>query len=249
MITRAATGSSAYGTKGNMVPTGATEIANYVTVVTDMVTRAKNTHGRTGLKWELWNEIQGTSYFKDTYANLVPYAKAVYQAIKAVDPTAIVLSPSVNNEPNAYLLHNFLSTTDGATGYGYNWVDGLAVHQYSNISSPWQLAYSNYVYKTILTRNGVPNLPVYLTETGALALDSVDNNTANICRRMLVAAAVGYKLFVAYAYDYSINPLSPIATKWNEVVSKVSGKTITKCVKNADGSVTVTFAVTTTYTV
>jgi hypothetical protein len=249
MITRSATGSSAYGTKGNMVPTGATELNNYIPVITAMVQRAITTHGRTGLKWELWNEIQGTAYFKDAYANLVPYAKAVYQAIKAVDPTAIILSPSVNNEPNAYLLHNFLSTTDGATGYGYNWIDGLAVHQYSNLSSPWMTAYSAEVYKSVLSRNGIPSTPIYMTETGALYMDSIDNNTKNICRRMLVAASIGYKMFVAYSYDYGFNPLSVIAPTWNEVIAKVSGKTITKCVKNADGSVTVTFADASTYTV
>jgi len=250
MIARSANGGAAFGgTKSNMVPTGATELGYYVAVVTAMADRAKTLFGKTGIKWELWNEIQNSGSFKDTYTNLPPYAKAVYQAIKAVDSTAIVLSPSCGNEGAAYLLYNFLTTSDGSTGKGGDWIDAICYHMYSDYDSPWSAYYCDETYKLQHVRAGYPALQRYVTESGILSLKTSEFNSNAIARRLLVLISCGVKCFIAYAKDYAINPLVGTKDKWNQTVSAISGKTITKCVKNANGSVTVTFADASTYTV
>ncbi len=237
MITRSAIGGAHEGGKANMCPTGATEIANYVLAVTDIVNRAKNTFGATGVVWELWNEIEGTGFYADVQSALGPYAKAVYQAIKAVDSTAIVLSANVSgSSSNALaLVSGFLQASDGATGKGGDWCDAFSCHFYE-ASQPWY--FSNYIdkYRAQLAIGGYPSLPLWMTETGMLSPE--ENEAKTMQQRMVIAAAKGLQSFVGYATDYIQNPLQDIASAWNATVAAISGKTITGCTKNADGTVT-----------
>lgn len=239
MISRAAIGGAVYGGKANMCPTGATELTtNYIPVITAMVQRAKNTYGKTGLKWELWNEIEGPGMYGDAQSALGPYAKAVSQAIKAVDPTAIVLTPSARDDDTAFLVGNFLSVSDGSTGKGGDWVDAIAFHFYGYDESAWTYAYTVGVYRLLASNAGYGSLPLYVTESGMLAPTA--NEGVKLQRRMLTFAALGCKAFVGYASDYGTNPMLPFASNWNATAAVVAGATITRCQKNADGSVTAT---------
>lgn len=236
MISRAAIGGANAGGKANMCPTGATELNNFVPVVTAMVQRAKDTYGKTGLKWELWNEIEGPGMYGDLQASLGPYAKAVSQAIKAVDPTAIVLTPSARDEDTAVLVGNFLAVSDGSTGKGGDWVDGIAFHYYGYDESAWTYAYTVGVYRQLALNAGYGSLPVYVTESGML--QPTANEGVKLQRRMLTFAALGCKSFVGYASDFTVNPMLPYASSWNATAAVVAGATITRCQKNANGSVT-----------
>lgn len=237
MITRSAIGGANLGGKANMCPTGATELtANYIPVITAIVNRAKNTFGVTGIKWELWNEIEGPGMLAAAeLPALAAMAKATYQAIKAVDSTAIVLTPSARDEDTANLVGNFLALSDGATGKGGDWVDGTAFHFYG-LNQPWTYKYTCDVYRQYAINAGYPGLPLYITESGMLSVTA--NSGVILQRRMVVFAACGVKSFIGYATDSNENPLGAYSAEWNATVAAISGKTITGCTKNADGTVT-----------
>lgn len=244
MITRAATGGATFGGKSNMCPTGATELnTNYVPAITAIVDRAKTTWGETGIHWELWNEIEGTGNYNDSFASLGPYAKAVSQAIKAVDATAVVLTPSARDSDTAYLVQDFLETSDGAGGFGGDWVDGIAMHVY--MAQDPTMTNGGYAYKVIVDTYrqgaidaGYPSLPIYCTESGSLV--PLSNLGTYLQRRIFVFAGMGVKSFIGYASDFPSVPLAKYADAWNEAVSIVSGKTISSVVKLSDGRIKAT---------
>lgn len=242
MITRAAIGGANFGGKANMCPTGATELTtNYLPAITAIVDRAKNTHGATGVHWELWNEIEGPGFYADAHSALGPYAKAVSQAIKAVDATAVVLTPSARDADTAYFVGNFLAVSDGAAGKGGDWVDGMATHVYMaqdpySGNGAWSFKIIVDTYRQQAINAGYPSLPLYITESGSLI--PLNQLGPFIQRRMLVFAGLGVKAFVAYAADFTGAPLAQYVGRWNETLTAIAGKTITSLVKNEDTSVT-----------
>lgn len=241
MITRAAIGGAGLGGKANMCPTGATELNSYVTAITDIVTRATVTHNSSGVAWELWNEIEGSGNYADSLPALGPYARAVSQAIKAVDPTAIILTPSARDEDTAYLVKNFLAASDGAGGNGGDWVDGIAMHVYMaqdpvTGNTPWAYKIIVDTYRRGAIDSGYPSLPIYCTESGSLL--ELDDLAEYLQRRLLVFAGLGVQAFIGYASDFPDAPLAPYVSEWNATVAAISGKTISSMVKNMDESVT-----------
>ena len=237
IITRAALGGANNGGKANMCPTGATELTtNYLPVVQAIVTRARDTFGATGIIWELWNEIEGPGMLAAAELGaLAPMAKVIGPAIKAIDATAVVLTPSARDDDTAYLVGNFLSASDGASGHGGDYVDGIAFHFYG-LNQPWTWKYTCDVYRQKAIDAGYPGLPLYVTESGMLV--PTENSGVILQRRMVVFAACGVKSFVGYATDSNENPLGAYASEWNAAVAAIAGKTITRCTKNADGTVT-----------
>lgn len=220
-----------------MCPTGATELTtNYIPAITAIVDRAKNTHGFTGIKWELWNEIEGPGNLAMAELGaLAAMAKAVTAAIKAVDATAVVLTPSARDDDTAYLVGNFLALSDGAGGHGGDWVDGIAFHFYG-LDQPWTYKYTCDVYREKAFNAGYAGLPLYVTESGMLR--ETEDSGVILQRRMLVYAAMGCQSFIGYATDSTENPLGAYAAEWNAAAAAIVGKTITSCMKNANGSVT-----------
>jgi len=242
MITRSANGGANLGGKANMCPTGATELTtNYIPAITAMVDRAKNTHGVTGIYWELWNEIEGRGNYNDTQSSLGPYAKAVNQAIKAVDSTAIVLTPSARDADTASYVNAFLAFSDGAGGFGGDWVDGIATHCYmaqdpTTGNTAWNFKIIVDTYRLGAIAAGYGSLPLYITESGSLV--PLDDLGTYLQRRMLVYAGLGCQCFIGYASDFTDVPLADYASQWNETLAAIAGKAITRLTKNADGSVT-----------
>jgi hypothetical protein len=218
LVLRAANGSSYKGIKGNMVPDN---LAGWVTAITAVVSRAKNMHGRTGLLWQLWNEIDQLPSFNDTISLLGPYAKATSQTIKAVDPTAKVLSPSIAG-PSATTfpyITGFAAASDGSGGTAMQWVDGMSLHYYNQAVSQLSQFESplNYVCGFKSFQGALANvgcyLPIYITETGVIAADT--NGWRAYQRRMLSYAALGAKSCLMYSYDTSLYPMSAYVTQFN----------------------------------
>jgi hypothetical protein len=227
MISRAALGGSTYGVKGNMCPTAAdtaTGFANglaaYVNFVTQAATRAKNTWSVTGIKWELWNEIDQPGFYSDAIASLGPYAKACYQAIKAVDSTAIVIAPSVGRV-SLSVLGSFLSASDGAAGSAKLWIDGMAYHSYkSNGYSPTVLVDDVATCKMLQAVAGI-SVPLWMTEGGYNISDPTQ--AVDWQRQLVTLAALGVQCCLAYSYDNVTLAISGISAKWNTVANLLTG--------------------------
>lgn len=104
-----------------------TTVQDFADMCAAFVNRAKDTHGRTGIYWDLWNEIDYSGSYTGTAAALGPLAKAGYAAIKAADPTAQVLSPSIvfTTASRVTTLTTALAVSDGAAGTLKDWLDGI----------------------------------------------------------------------------------------------------------------------------
>lgn len=233
MIARSAIGGATYGGKSNMVPTGATELAAYTGAVTAMVTRARDLHGQTGLMWELWNEFNDSALMGESQAAFAAHAKATYQAIKAVDPTAIVLSPSINQPSWWATLQSFFQASDGAGGHGSDWCDGASFHFYDIYSTDAAIDYWTAIQQMVRAMGDTPK-PLYCTESGFW---SPQFESIHIRRRILAFAALGVRHWVGYAQDATWGPMSVFSDEYNEMAALLPGATITEYAAWPDGSV------------
>jgi hypothetical protein len=233
LVSRAATGSSYKGTKGNMCPD---DLSGWAAAVTAVVNRAKQKFGRIGIIWQMWNEIDQIASYNDSISLLGPYTKATVQAIKSVDPLAICIGPTLAGASSVALPFyiSYLRASDGSGGYPAQWLDGVACHYYNQ--SPLQISQNenpiNYanMYKSfqgVMANEGC-NLPIYISETGVIAADI--NGGRAYARRLLTFAALGAKCCLAYQYDSSSYPISIYTTQFNAAANLLTeGAIISEC--------------------
>lgn len=216
------------------------DLATWASVVATIVQRAK-TAGRVGLVWELWNEID-TGNYTDPIALLGPYTKATAQAILAVDPSAIIATPSISNVQSlaaVKAMQDFLSTPDGGGGTAANWIGTIAYHSYQYPPVDSTETYSGWCRLSAILQNaGIAHLPVYLTEFGFCVQNGGSVGLVNdlqvitdMQRMCLIHAAMGMRQIVYYDFDSSIfgltNAPGGIAA-WNALVAMLRGATITE---------------------
>lgn len=209
-------GSSVVNSKANMCPDNLTGWANAVTAI---VARAKNTWGRTGLTWELWNEVDLTSYYNDPIALLGPYSKITTQAIKAVDPTAKV-SISISGVDNIPFLQTLLNLSDGSGGIVKNLLDNISYHSYLGLNaSPFSVLGDWNRFKQMQIAMGT-NYPVFIGEQGFVAVDP--QQAIDHIRGLLMHIALGATSVVAYSFDDpSTFAMSNITAKWNTAAALI----------------------------
>lgn len=105
--------------------------------------------------WETWNEAV---YCKGASAEQVlDYARAAYEIIKAAVPGAIVLTPSFNELQTAYgaaFADDYLAAMAAGGGYG---ADAIAFHSYGDPIADFN------VLRYLMLKRSI-DLPIYLTE-------------------------------------------------------------------------------------
>lgn len=233
LVTRAAVGGSYRGTKGNMCPD---DLSAWAVAVQAVVSRAKNTFGRTGLKWELWNEIDQDACYKDAIALLGPYTKATAQAIREIDPTAVILGPSIAGADTVKLAvaSSYIVADDGAGETSAAWLDGISLHYYNQLIAQRSANENpiNYVnafknFQGAMAEKGC-NLPIYVTESGVIAADG--DGWRAYQRRLLTWAALGAQCVLLYQYDNAGYPMSSYEAQINAVFDILTeGAVITRC--------------------
>jgi hypothetical protein len=185
----------------------------------------------------LWNEIDQVASFNDSLALLGPYSRIAAQAIKAEDPTATILAPTISaGTPAASpVAAAWAVLSDGAGGRAVDWVDGVCMHYYnqdagqiSQNENPINYAQLLSNFRGALAAVGVRK-PVYITETGVLAADA--NGGRAYQRRMLTFAALGCKLCLGYKWDDTGYPIAKYEAQWNHVAGLLrSGAIVSSCV-------------------
>lgn len=137
------------------IPVGSSS-AYFAAYVCTLVTRYKGVINA----YECWNEVNSTNFWTGTTAQMVTLCSTFYQIIHAVDPNAIVLSPSTVTGPTAVTwMNGYIAAGGGAYFDVYN------IHCY-----PWngsvpnefivnQIAYFNYA----LTANSL-SVPTWCDE-------------------------------------------------------------------------------------
>lgn len=173
--------------------------------------------------WEVWNEVNLSSFYSGTKAKLAELARLAYQTIKAVNAANVILSPNCTSlaTGGATYFDGYLTASDGATGTGADWFDIVACHLYcSSTRMGLDTAGLITALQAVLTARSV-TAPVWNTETGLLSPDAValpDDKMKHIKRSMIIAAALGVEHWSLYRYDHTtmgINDRAEYAEQWN----------------------------------
>jgi hypothetical protein len=127
--------------------------------------------------YEIWNEPNLNyewGYLEPDPAGYAAMLKAAYQAVKAVDPDALVISGGLattgEGSPTAMGDLDFLQGIYDAGALGY--FDALGSHPYAyghdpDHEDPWGLSLSRVVQqREVMASNGDVETPVWITEAG-----------------------------------------------------------------------------------
>lgn len=197
--------------------------------------------------WEIWNEVNYTSYWSGTAAQLATLVRRASQVIKGIDATAKILAPTIQ-EPEtggsgiAYL-NSWMAASDGAAGTGKDWMDFCSIHMYPpkyNFSVHAQ-QYDNT--RAALDAAGKTSTAIWNTETGVLQGDGIQPAVKAkwLKRSLALAAAKGVQRFAWYAYD---NDTMSMTTEekdaWNAVRTVLLSGAITNCAILPDERVCIT---------
>lgn len=222
-------------TGSNQVPTTAGKTA-WAAFATALANRYNGgAHGRIGT-YEIWNEVNYTSYWAGTHAQYAELLRLFRNAVRAVDATLRVGAPTIQ-EPEGTgddWLTTFLDASDGAAGTGKDHLDYCFVHLYPpryNFGIAWDQVDR---VRTILTAAGKGSLEIWNTETGVLfdpaRVISEEWKARMIRRTLALCAAKGVRRYYWYTYD---NPdmamSSPMKDAWQEMRDILVGNTIQNC--------------------
>lgn len=187
--------------------TGSNQPPSNMTYWSTFCTQVATRYGGRIKYYEIWNETNYSSYWAGTAAQLAQMTRLASQAIKAIDATAKIVAPIVQ-EPetggtgNAYL-GAFLDASDGASGTGKDWIDACGIHMYPP-------KYNFEVHKNqidnvraTLAARSLSALEIWNTEVGVLQGTSIDDAVQSkwLARSFLLSAALGVSRHIWYSYD------------------------------------------------
>ena len=170
------------------------DMSHFDAYVTAIVTHAA---GRIKY-WELGNEPNEVGYCGDVAA-MVTMAQHAHQIIKKLDPTAMILTPSVDKASGPQWLASFLS--QGGAGA----VDIIAFHGYWSDTAEDILPVVAAL-RAVAAANGLAKLPLWDTEsswayTEAMSLPTPAAQSAYIAKSYLLHWSLGVDRLFWYAYD------------------------------------------------
>lgn len=163
--------------------------------------------------YEIWNEINLKGFYSGDLDTLVTLARIAYEEIKAVDPDALVVSPSITGEGrNPEWLDRYLSKGGG------RYADVIGYHFYVPKHAPEAMLPVIRDVQAIMRKHGVVDKPLWNTEAGwwidnlvpterlgAAGGDwrRLDQQTAAayVSRALILNWAAGVSRFYWYAWD------------------------------------------------
>ena len=234
-----------YGTLGAIAePTSMATLSAFVTWL-------MQTYGSRIDYLEIWNEPKystaGGSYFSGTAAKLAEMARTIVTAARAVKPAIKTMGVGCTgvlfNSAGSGVGYtdNFLAASDGASGFGKDWIDIISVHTYAHdgTNDITQLANTKAWIDAIKTTNGVTSKPVWSTEFSYITPD-FSNYTGPETGRAL--ALVRYLLWNviggmarAALYPLGWNPSAERARLWNGYAAMLNGATVS-CINRVGNS-------------
>ena len=178
------------GAKNDAPPSSNQYLSSFATAVA----RRASSDGLPIRSWEIWNEpSNGAGTWKGTTAQMVAMARTIYRAVKAVDPSYRVLTPSPQGNSTAWM-SGYLAAGGGA------YADIMAFHGYTS-SAPETIATLIDRYKKVFAIYGQSGKPIWDTE----AMDLTTTDPATQARFLsvyyLLQMGKGVSRFYWYAYD------------------------------------------------
>lgn len=161
--------------------------------------------------YEIWNEVNLTSFFTGTQTILAQMVRRANQAIKAVDSTAKIISPSIQGwvvtagGASETYLTGMMAASDGVSATMASWVDIISVHLYTNANNTFSL---NGIITRInagKTTAGVSAKETWDTESSPFIPYPSDLTDANLIklqsRAAITMAALGIARHITYMLD------------------------------------------------
>jgi hypothetical protein len=265
-VTFAQTGSNGTATGGSLSAvcsggyTGRNSCAEAPLNISDwdnFVTAFINHVGPGKIKYfEAWNEANiGGTWTGDTQT-LLTMTQHMRTIIKAVDPNAIIFSPSVTvNFPTASEC-----SSDSRCGSawlnnwcvlgGKNYIDGVAFHGYPGFGeAPEQIQGQIALQRAAMSANGISSLPLWDTEASWGQNPQLPNETDQaswLARHFLLEQSSGIAKSVWYAYDssgdtwgslWTPSGLIPEGNAYVTITNWLVGSTLTSPCANVSGNV------------
>lgn len=209
---------------GNFMPSDLSKLAQFVTALIGR-------YGNKIAQIEPWNEFDignitgGIGFWMGTlsdttdatrHARVAEVARTVYQAAKAANPSITVLSPSTTSD--GVPITRMLNGSDGAGGFGRQWVEAVAWHPYRAFGwndvrhgASLELSTLAAALRTSISNGGLngSTMPLYITEIAyhwdhlnvAITGTSPAQFAAWIGKSCLRAAQQGVQQWMGYRYD------------------------------------------------
>ena len=194
--------------------------------------------------YELWNEPNDTHYYTGSMSSMVAMSQTIRDAIKSIDPSAIILSPcptwSSSGSPTIWLA-SYLSAGGG------QYFDIASYHAYAGPNSPEFIVNSAQGIRNTLTNGGYGSKKLFITEGGWGENKYLTNTDlqANFAARYLVLAwAKGVSKVAWYSYDNqswntlwnSTTGLRPAGNAYKQVYKWLTGATVTGCAQDSNST-------------
>lgn len=206
--------------------------------------------------YEIWNEPNIKHHFSGSIEKLVELTCEASQILKSIDPLNKVVSPSATAGAKDHVdyLDRFL-----AAG-GRQCIDIVGHHFYVPNAGPEQMIPLIRQVKSVMSKNGIQNKPLWNTETGwwiangdgtpdhqmvakggwkKLSLETESGDY--LVRALLLARAESVDRFYWYSWDnrYGLGMIEassgnpkPMVAKWKTTVDRLVGATQLKCVQS-----------------
>ena len=178
------------GLKSDQPPSSNAYLSSFATAVA----RRAVTDGLPIRNWETWNEPNnGVGTWTGTNAQMVSMAQTIYGAVKAVDPSYKVLTPSPQGNSTSWM-NGYLAAGGGA------YADVMAFHGYTS-SAPETIGTLIDSYKNVYATYGQSSKPIWDTE--AMDLTTADSTLQGkfLAIYYLLHHAKGVERLYWYAYD------------------------------------------------
>lgn len=207
--------------------------------------------------YEIWNEPNIKHHFSGSIEKLVELTCEASQILKSIDPLNKVVSPSATAGAKDHIdyLDRFL------VAGGRQCIDIVGHHFYVPNAGPEQMVPLIRQVKSVMSKNGIQNKPLWNTETGwwvangdgtpdhqmvakggwkKLSLETESGDY--LFRALLLGRAEGVERFYWYSWDNRyglgmVEPTSgkpkPMAERWRTTVDRLVGATQLKCSQSA----------------
>lgn len=162
--------------------------------------------------WEFWNEANDPLYYQGDPKTLVAMAQDSKSIIRAADPGAVFVSPSVTG------VYETAPECAGSVQYcGTTWIDNwlelggnslvdiVSVHGYPAIGmAPEEIQGSVYQLQAVMAKHGNGSLPIWDTESSwrdDTSISTTSDQAAWLAKHFLLEQSIGVQRTFWYAYD------------------------------------------------
>jgi hypothetical protein len=202
-------------------------------------------------EYEIWNEPNLKEFFTGSIEQLLTLAKDAYRVIHEIDPTAVVVSPSITGEQGVAWLDKYLTIGGG------NYADVIGYHFYVASKAPEIAVETIQQIHSVLHKHSVDK-PIWNTESGWLIhsdFEHPESGTSNVVLSPVEGLSYVMRAYLVnwasnvsrlYWYDWDGNPMglgdnmgrqSKLAAfGYSTIEGWLVGATMRGCDRDRDGS-------------